>query len=146
MKAVLQRVSRASVEVNTEVAGQIGMGYLLLLGVGGDDDKAKAEKLADKVARLRLFSDENGKTNLAISDVGGELLVVSQFTLYADCSKNRPSFTDAAPPASAEELYEHFVQYARQSGKFAKVACGVFGASMKVELTNEGPFTILLEV
>jgi D-tyrosyl-tRNA(Tyr) deacylase len=145
MKAVLQRVSRASVVVEGQSVGEIGAGLLVFLGVGAGDDKIKTEKLCDKIAKLRIFADENGKTNLSIGEVGGELLVVSQFTLYADCAKNRPSFSNAAPPTLAEELYEHFVHYARKSGTFAKVDCGVFGASMKVEIMNEGPFTILLE-
>jgi len=144
MKVVLQRVSRASVTVNGQIVGSINKGYLVLLGVGAGDDKAKIEKAVDKIQKLRIFADENGKTNLSIADVGGELLVVSQFTLYADCRKgNRPSFTDAAPPALAEELYEYFINYA--IGKFAKVQHGVFGAMMDVELVNSGPFTVILE-
>ena len=144
MKIVLQRVARASVAVNGEIIGNIGKGYLVLLGIAADDDKTKIEKAVNKIQKLRIFADENGKTNLSIADVGGELLVVSQFMLYADCRKgNRPSFTDAAPPALAEELYEYFIEYA--NGNFAKVQHGVFGAEMSVELVNSGPFTIILE-
>jgi len=144
VKIVLQRVSRASVKGDGKIVGSINRGYLVLLGVGVGDDKTKIEKAVDKIQKLRIFADENGKTNLSIADVGGELLVVSQFTLYADCRKgNRPSFTDAAPPALAEELYEYFIEYA--NGKFAKVQHGVFGAMMDVELENSGPFTVILE-
>ena len=144
MKIVLQRVSRASVTVDGKITGSINKGYLVLLGVGAGDDKAKIEKAVDKIQKLRIFADENGKTNLSIADVGGELLVVSQFTLYADCRKgNRPSFTDAAPPALAEELYEYFIEYAKD--KFTKVEHGVFGAMMDVEMVNSGPFTVTLE-
>jgi len=144
MKIILQRVSRASVTVNGNVAGSINMGYLILLGIGADDDKVKIEKAVEKILKLRLFADESGKTNLSITDIGGELLVVSQFTLYADCRKgNRPSFTCAAPPALAEELYEHFINFAQ--GKFTRVESGVFGATMDVELVNAGPFTVILE-
>jgi len=144
MKIILQRVSRASVTVDGKITGSINKGYLALLGVGAVDDKAKIEKAVDKIQKLRIFADENGKTNLSIADVGGELLVVSQFTLYADCRKgNRPSFTDAATPALAEELYEYFIEYAK--GKFAKVEHGVFGAMMDVEMVNSGPFTVILQ-
>ncbi|MCL2054197.1 MAG: D-aminoacyl-tRNA deacylase [Oscillospiraceae bacterium] len=144
MKVVLQRVSSSSVRVDGVVCGEIGHGYLVLLGINEGDDRAKIEKMVEKIQRLRIFSDENGKTNLSIGDVGGGILVVSQFTLCADCRKgNRPSFINAAAPALAEELYEYFVEYARD--KFVKVEHGVFGASMKVELVNEGPFTVVLE-
>jgi len=144
VKIVLQRVSRASVTVDGSINGSIGKGYVVLLGVGESDDKCKVEKMVDKIQKLRIFPDENGKTNLSISDVDGGLLVISQFTLYADCRKgNRPSFTDAANPALAEELYEYFIEYA--AGRFNRVERGVFGADMKVELTNDGPFTVLLE-
>ena len=144
MKIVLQRVCRASVSVENEITGSIGKGYVVLLGIGADDNKTKIEKMVDKIQKLRIFSDENGKTNLSIGDIGGSLLVVSQFTLYADCRKgNRPSFTDAASPELAEELYDYFIEYA--NGKFEKVEHGVFGAEMKVELVNDGPFTVILE-
>jgi len=144
MKIVLQRVSRAAVTVGGEIVGSIGAGYVALVGVGGGDDRAKVEKHVEKIRKLRLFADENDKTNLSITDVGGELLVISQFTLYADCRKgNRPSFTDASDPATAEAMYDYFMEYA--SDKFAKVAHGVFGADMSVELVNDGPFTVILE-
>ncbi|MCL2378877.1 MAG: D-aminoacyl-tRNA deacylase [Defluviitaleaceae bacterium] len=145
MKIVLQRVTQASVRVGTEVVGRIGCGYVALLGVGAGDDIAVADKLIDKIKKLRLFADDEGKTNRSITDINGELLVVSQFTLYADCRKgNRPSFTDAAPPKKAEALYEYFISAAVPH--FAKVAHGSFGASMQVELVNDGPFTVVLEM
>lgn len=142
MKIVLQRVNRASVSVNGKVVGSIGKGYLVLLGVGGEDTAQTAEKYADKISRLRLFEDGEGKTNLSIGDVDGEILVVSQFTLYADCRKNRPGFSKAAPPAAAEEIYEHFLEYSKD--KFKDVKSGIFGEYMKVELENDGPFTVIL--
>ena len=144
MKIVLQRVCRAAVAVEGEVIGQINRGYVVLLGIGGNDNQEKADRMVEKINKLRLFPDQDGKTNLSIGDIGGELLVISQFTLYADCRKGtRPSFTDAAPPALAEAMYEYFV--AQAAGRFAKVACGRFGASMQVELVNDGPFTVVLE-
>ena len=144
MKAVLQRVSEASVTVDGEIVGSIDKGYVVLLGIGDDDTKEKVDKMVDKIKNLRIFADKNGKTNLSIEDVGGEILIISQFTLYADCRKgNRPSFTGAGSPALAEELYEYFIEKSR--GKFKKVGHGVFGASMKVSLVNEGPFTVILE-
>ena len=145
MKIVLQRVSSASITVEESIVGDIGKGYVVLLGIGADDDCAKVEKMVAKLQKLRLFPDENGKTNLSIENIGGEILVVSQFTLYADASKgNRPSFINAAPPKLAEELYEYFIEFA--SGKFSKVAHGIFGAAMRVELVNDGPFTLILEM
>jgi len=144
MKIIIQRVTGASVSVDDKICGSINKGYVVLLGVGTGDTKEKIEKAVDKIQKLRIFADENGKTNLSIQDVGGGILVVSQFTLYADCKKgNRPSFTDAAPPALAEELYDHFIEYAR--GKFEPVEHGVFGAEMQLELINDGPFTVILE-
>lgn len=144
MKAVIQRVTHARVTVENEVIGQIGQGYLVLLGVAQGDDKATAERIAKKLLGLRIFADENGKTNLSIKDVGGELLIVSQFTLCADTRHgNRPSFVTAAPPALANELYEYFIQLCKQ--QVPKVEHGSFGAEMKVELLNDGPFTIILE-
>ena len=144
MKIILQRVSRAAVEVDNKIAGSIDKGYVALVGFGEGDDREKVEKLVDKIQRLRIFADENGKTNLSVNDVGGDILIISQFTLYADCRKgNRPSFVNAAAPVLAESLYDYFIEYA--DGKFNKVAHGVFGASMKVELVNEGPFTVILE-
>ncbi len=144
MKAVIQLVSTASVTVNNTTIGQIEKGYLILLGVSNTDTPQIADKMIQKILKLRIFPDENGKTNLSISDVGGEVLVVSQFTLYADCRKgNRPSFTNAGSPQLAEELYQYFLDTCQ--GKFKKVAHGQFGAEMKVSLTNEGPFTLVLE-
>lgn len=144
MKAVIQRVNFASVSVDEKTVGKIDKGYLVLLGVGKEDDKAKCEKLADKIINLRIFEDENGKINLSLKDIGGELLIVSQFTLYADCKKRRPGFTDAAPPDIANELYEYFVQVCK--AQVEKVECGVFGAYMKVNLENDGPFTVCLDI
>ena len=144
MKIVLQRVSCAAVRVDEQIIGSIEKGYVILLGIGANDTKEQVEKMVDKIKKLRIFPDENGKTNLSIDDVNGEILIISQFTLYADCRKgNRPSFTDAGSPTLAEELYEYFIKIC--DGKFKKVAHGEFGASMKVELTNEGPFTIILD-
>lgn len=144
MKIVLQRVLKAKVTVSGETKGKIGKGYLLLLGISNADTKETADKMIEKVSKLRIFEDENGKTNLSISDVGGEVLVVSQFTLYADCKKgNRPSFINAGSPALAEELYEHILK--RCIEIFGKVQGGVFGADMKVSLVNDGPFTLVLD-
>lgn len=144
MRVVLQRVQHASVTVDHEIVGQIGKGFLILLGVAEEDDEAAADKMADKICKLRIFEDENGKTNLSLADVGGELLIVSQFTLYADCHKgNRPSFIKAGSPEKANRLYEYFQERCRQY--VPKVAHGSFGADMKVELLNDGPFTIVLE-
>jgi D-tyrosyl-tRNA(Tyr) deacylase len=144
MRIVLQRVTQASVEVDGQTVGCIGRGYAALLGVGQGDTKEQAAKMAEKIKKLRIFRDDNGKTNLSVEDVRGDILIVSQFTLYADCRKgNRPSFTDAADPALAEELYEYFIELCR--GNFNKVGHGVFGAAMKVSLVNDGPFTVVLE-
>jgi len=145
MKVVLQRVSHASVRVGEEIIGRIACGYVALLGVGAGDNEAVVDKLVDKIKKLRLFADDEGKTNRSIDDINGELLVISQFTLYADCRKgNRPSFTDAAPPEKAKALYEYFIDAA--TPHFSKVAHGSFGASMQVELVNDGPFTVVLEM
>jgi D-tyrosyl-tRNA(Tyr) deacylase len=144
MRALLQRVSRARVEVCGEVVGAIGAGLLVLLGVGRGDDAARAEALAAKVAKLRIFGDEAGKMNRSLCDVGGAALVISQFTLYADARRgNRPSYVDAAPPERAEEIYSHFVEALKRQG--IEVATGIFGADMQVSLTNDGPVTLLLE-
>ena len=144
MRAVIQRVTRASVTIDGEVTGKIGRGYLILLGVGADDTQAEADKLWNKIWRLRIMDDENGKTNLALDDVDGEVLVVSQFTLYADCRHGRrPSFTGAGDPRHANELYEYFVGLARADAR--RVATGTFAAEMAVELVNDGPFTIVLD-
>ena len=144
MRIVLQRVTSASVTVDGEVIGKIGTGFLLLFGVGREDTEEDCRRLADKISGLRIFSDENDKINLDLESVGGEILVVPQFTLYADCRKgNRPNFIQAAKPEKANALYEYFVDYLRSKGKH--VETGSFGADMKVELLNDGPFTVILE-
>ncbi len=144
MRALLQRVSRASVTVDGRVVGRIGRGFVVLLGVTHADGRAEAEWVASKVAGLRVFEDDAGKMNLSLSDVGGELLVVSQFTLYGDARKGRrPSFTDAAAPAHAEPLVDLLVELLREAG--FNVATGVFGAQMDVEIHNDGPVTLLIE-
>lgn len=144
MKAVIQRVLNANVKVNNEIIGNIDKGFVILLGVANDDTKEKADYLIKKITNLRVFSDENDKMNLSLKDVNGELLVISQFTLFADCSKgNRPSFTNAGNPELANELYEYFITECRKLG--FKVEHGIFGADMKVNLINDGPVTILLE-
>ena len=145
MKAVIQRVTSANVVVDGKTVGEIGQGFLILLGAGKNDSEKDCEKLADKISKMRIFSDENDKINLSINDVGGDILVISQFTLYADCRKgNRPSFINAGTPQRAEELYEYFAEILNDkiSGNVSK---GVFGADMKVSLLNDGPFTIMLE-
>ena len=144
MKIVLQRVTEAKVEVDGEVKGQIGKGYLLLVGVIAEDTVEIADKMIEKISRLRIFQDSEGKTNLGISEVDGEVLIISQFTLCADCRRgNRPSFTGAGNPAMAEELYEHMVE--KSKNLFKRVQKGVFGADMKVSLVNDGPFTLVLD-
>ncbi|MGN0677352.1 MAG: D-aminoacyl-tRNA deacylase [Ruminococcus sp.] len=144
MKAVIQRVSRASVTVDGIVCGQINKGFLVLLGVGLEDTEDDCIRIADKLIKLRIFSDENGKINLSLKDVNGELLIVSQFTLYADCRKgNRPNFIQAGKPDVAERLYNFFAEYCKKS--VPNVQTGIFGADMKVELINDGPFTVILE-
>ncbi|MBQ3885732.1 MAG: D-tyrosyl-tRNA(Tyr) deacylase [Ruminococcus sp.] len=144
MKIVLQRVTSASVKVDGKVTGSIDNGYLLLFGVGHDDTEDDCRRLADKIINLRIFSDENDKINLDLNTVNGSLLVVPQFTLYADCRKgNRPNFIQAAKPDEANRLFQFFVDYCRSKG--VRTETGVFGADMKVELLNDGPFTIVLE-
>ena len=144
MRAVLQRVARASVTVEGEVLGKIGKGFMILLGVEDADTEEITDKMADKICKLRIFEDENGKTNLSLADVGGELLVISQFTLYADCKRgNRPGFTNAGAPDMANELYQYMIQEARK--QIPVVEEGIFGADMKVSLENDGPFTIILD-
>lgn len=143
MKLVIQRVTKAAVYVDGECKGEIKGGFLVLLGVGADDTKSDCERLSQKMINLRIFADENGKTNLSLKDVGGELLIISQFTLYADCRKgNRPNFLLAKEPREAELLYEYFCELCSRE---AHVEKGVFGADMKVELQNDGPFTVILE-
>ncbi|MGN1482072.1 D-aminoacyl-tRNA deacylase [Porcipelethomonas sp.] len=144
MRAVLQRVTHASVKVDGEVKGSIGKGLLVFLGVGLDDTEEDVKRLVNKIVRLRIFSDENDKINLSVNDVNGSLLVISQFTLYADCRKgNRPNFLNAGKPDEANRLYEFFTEECRNY--VPVVEKGVFGADMKVELLNDGPFTIVLE-
>jgi len=144
MKAVIQRVEHARVSIEGSVKGEIGPGFLVLLGVGHGDTAADADRIVKKMAGLRIFADAEGKTNLSLKDVGGSLLIISQFTLYADCRKgNRPSFVNAALPEQAKELYEYFV--ARSREYIDCVETGEFGAHMKVELLNDGPFTVILE-
>ena len=141
---MIQRVEHASVTVEGEVVGRINGGFLVLVGVGAEDSEKECERLAAKMINLRIFSDENGKTNLSLKDVGGELLVISQFTLYADCRKgNRPNFLMAKEPKEAQRLYEYFAELCRK--EIPVVETGIFGADMKVELLNDGPFTIVLE-
>lgn len=145
MRALIQRVKYASVAVEGQTIGKIEQGLLVLLGVGPQDSEKEADFLADKCANLRIFVDENDKMNLSLLDIGGEMLVVSQFTLYADCKKGRrPSFIGAAAPAQADALYEYFQQKAKDAG-VKKVEHGSFGADMKVELLNDGPVTIMLD-
>ena len=144
MRAVIQRVSRARVRVDGQTTGEIGPGLLILLGVGQGDTSSEVDSLLDKIINLRIFEDAGGKMNLSLLETGGQLMVISQFTLYADCRKGRrPSFTDAAPPGEAEKLYDYFVDAARKRG--LQVATGIFQALMEVELVNSGPVTILLD-
>lgn len=144
MKLVIQRVSRAGVEVNANTVGTIGLGLLVLVGVGRDDTEQDADYLLDKVLGLRIFPDDNGKMNRNVAEAGGSLLVVSQFTLYGDCRRGRrPSFDAAAPPDRALALYEYFVGTARRGA--VAVETGVFQAAMQVHLTNDGPVTILMD-
>ncbi len=144
MKLVIQRVEHASVTVENNIVGKISKGFLVLLGVGPEDTEKKAEYLVQKLIKLRVFGDEHGKMNLSLKDIEGELLIVSQFTLYADCTGgNRPSFTNAAKPEKANELYEYFIKKCKE--ETIRVEHGIFGADMKVELLNDGPVTIILE-
>ena len=144
MRAVVQRVSRARVNVNGEITGEIGLGLLLLLGVGAGDTHTEADYLAEKAIGLRIFEDAGGKMNLSVAEVGGALLVVSQFTLYGDARRGkRPSFDAAAPPEQARELYEYFVERVHAAG--LRCEAGRFQETMQVELLNEGPVTILLD-
>jgi D-tyrosyl-tRNA(Tyr) deacylase len=145
MKFVIQRVLEASVAVDGEVIGQINEGYMVLIGVGQNDTKEIADKMVKKMVGLRIFEDENGKTNLNLASVGGQILIVSQFTLYADCRKgNRPSFVKAGSPLHAEELYNYLIEKCEELTGI-RPQTGEFGAFMKVKLTNNGPFTMLMD-
>ena len=144
MRFVIQRVTEASVTIDGEISGKIGKGYLVLIGVADTDTNEIADKLIRKMIGLRIFEDEQGKTNLSLADVGGGLLLVSQFTLYANCKRgNRPSFIEAGKPDMANEMYEYIIEKCRES--VDEVQTGEFGADMKVQLLNDGPFTILLD-
>ena len=144
MRFVIQRVTDASVTIDGEISGKIGKGYLVLIGVADTDTKEIADKMIRKMIGLRIFEDEQGKTNLSLADVDGGLLLVSQFTLYANCKRgNRPSFIEAGKPDMANEMYEYIIEKCRES--VDEVQTGEFGADMKVQLLNDGPFTILLD-
>ena len=144
MRFVIQRVTEASVTIDGEICGKIGKGYLVLIGVADTDTKEIADKMIRKMIGLRIFEDEQGKTNLSLADVDGGLLLVSQFTLYANCKRgNRPSFIEAGKPDMANEMYEYIIEKCRES--VDEVQTGEFGADMKVQLLNDGPFTILLD-
>ena len=144
MRVVIQRVSRAEVNVDGQPIGRIGPGLCVFLGIGKHDGQSNADHLAEKIKNLRVFEDDNGKMNRSVEDLGNDVMVVSQFTLYGDCRKgNRPSFSDAAPPDVAEKLYEYFVQRLRNAG--LKVETGQFKARMDITLTNDGPVTFIVE-
>lgn len=144
MRFVIQRVSRASVTVDGQVLGKIGKGFMVLIGVSGEDTKETADKMVKKLLGLRIFEDSDGKTNLDLRTVGGGLLLISQFTLYADCKKgNRPSFIHAGKPKMAAAMYEYIIEKCREQAPV--VERGKFGADMKVELVNDGPFTVVLD-
>lgn len=144
MKFVIQRVLEASVAVDGEIIGQINKGYMVLIGVGQNDTKEIADKMVKKMVGLRIFEDENGKTNLSLADVDGQMLLISQFTLYANCKKgNRPSFIESGSPDMAEEMYEYIISKCKESVPVVEKGC--FGADMKVSLVNDGPFTIVLD-
>lgn len=144
MKFVIQRVNHASVKVDGNVVGKIDKGYMVLIGIAEDDTKEIADKMIKKMIGLRIFEDENGKTNISLKDVSGELLLISQFTLYADCKKgNRPSFINAGKPDMANKMYEYIIEQCKK--EISVVEKGIFGADMKVSLENDGPFTIVLD-
>lgn len=144
MRFVIQRVKNAKVEVDKTIVGQIQKGFLVLIGINHSDTKEIADKMVKKLVNMRIFEDQNGKTNLGLQDINGSLLLISQFTLYADCKKgNRPSFINAGSPNMANKLYEYIVASCRQ--EISIVEKGIFGADMKVELLNDGPFTIILD-
>lgn len=144
MKFLIQRVSHASVTVDNNIVGKIGKGFLVFVGIGQHDTKETADKMVKKMCGLRIFDDENDKINLSLSDVNGEILLISQFTLYADCRKGyRPSFTNAGSPDIANELYEYIITKCRE--QIPVVEKGIFGADMKIDLRNDGPFTVIIE-
>ena len=144
MKFLIQRVTDANVSVDGKVIGKIGKGFMVLIGIAGTDTVEIADKMIKKLIRMRIFEDENGKTNLALKDVGGELLLISQFTLYSDCKKgNRPSFVNAGAPDMADEMYQYIISQCKK--EIDVVEKGIFGADMKVSLVNDGPFTIVLD-
>ena len=146
MRIVIQRVTNACIDIEGTPSGSIGRGFVVLFGVSQTDTKEIADKMLKKLVGLRIFDDEAGKTNLALADVGGEIMFVSQFTLYADCRKgNRPSFTSAGAPAMAEELYDYAVERLRNEYAFRSLVTGSFGAHMSISLTNDGPFTVVLD-
>lgn len=144
MRLVIQRVKEASVEIDNRCVGKIDKGFMVLIGIGNNDNKEIVDKYVNKMINLRIFEDENKKTNLSLNDVGGSLLLVSQFTLYADCKRgNRPSFINSGKPDMSNELYEYFIKRCKE--KIENVQTGEFGADMKVSLINDGPFTIILD-
>ena len=144
MKFVIQRVNHASVKVDGNVVGKMDKGYMVLIGIAENDTKEIADKMIKKMIGLRIFEDENGKTNISLKDVSGQLLLISQFTLYADCKKgNRPSFINAGKPDMANEMYEYIIEQCKK--EISVVEKGIFGADMKVSLENDGPFTIVLD-
>ena len=144
MRAVIQRVNNASVTINSAITGKIGRGLVVLLGIHADDTDKDLQWMADKTAALRIFEDNNGKMNLSLEDIGGEMLIISQFTLYGDCRKGRrPGYSNAAPPQIAEPLYHQFIEEIKR--KQIQVATGTFGAAMAVNLVNDGPVTLLLD-
>ena len=144
MRFVIQRVTHASVTIEEKVRGKIGKGFLVLIGIGQQDNEEIADKLVRKLVNMRIFEDSEGKTNLGLKDVSGELLLISQFTLYADCKKgNRPSFTKAGAPGEAERLYQYIIEKCKE--EIQVVEQGEFGSDMKIELLNDGPFTVILD-
>lgn len=144
MKIVIQRVTNANVKVNSETVGEIKQGLVVLVGISDEDTEEIVKQMVRKIANLRIFTDDNGKMNLSIKDINGELLIISQFTLYADCTKgNRPSFSNAGKPEHANRLYEYFIEAAKESEIHTEH--GIFGADMKISLVNDGPVTITLE-
>ncbi len=144
MKFIIQRVEEASIDIEGIRSGKIGKGFVVLIGIGQNDTKEIADKFVKKLINMRIFEDKNGKTNLSLADVNGELMLVSQFTLYANCKKgNRPSFTEAGAPTEAESLYDYIVKECKK--EIPSIVTGAFGADMKIALVNDGPFTIILD-